>query len=207
MRDAPGHADRGAAAVPDLLEIPETRPTIAVPVETRSAAGAAVEDERAGGCSGSVIGTGDRTMTCSMSPGAVRVAASAAAPPPMLAPSTATRGHAVPVKVAHRREHVLEKRVGLRAPRGASIAAGVGGKHLVPAAGEPRGEGHPARLVERGAVREHHGIRAARGVEVGPPRCPRPPSGTTPPVDGDGLLHATEPVMTALRSAIAVVSR
>src|SRR5262245_2882609 len=75
--------------------------------------------------------------------------------------------HAAPAEVAHRCEHVLEERARVGPCGGASVAAEVDGQHLVPAAREPRGEGGPARLVERGTVREHHGVGAVGGVEVG----------------------------------------
>src|SRR5262249_23645176 len=58
VRDAPGHADRGAGVVPDLLKIPQTRPTTPILVETRSAV-AAVEDERASRAAPSLLSLDD----------------------------------------------------------------------------------------------------------------------------------------------------
>ena len=61
-------------------------------------------------------------VDCGMSPGGLYGSTAAHAGTEHRHP-----GHAAPVKVAHRREHVPEKRVGLRAHRGASVAAEVEG--------------------------------------------------------------------------------
>jgi hypothetical protein len=67
----------------------------------------------------------------------------------------------------------------------------VDSQHLLTAAGEPRGEGRPACLVEGGPVRGHDRVVATDGVGVGS-TVPCGPSRTTSPATGTSYLELGE---------------
>jgi hypothetical protein len=71
-------------------------------------------------------------------------------------------------------------------------------------AGEPGGEGHPARLVASGPVREHDGVGATGGVEVGDHGAPVRRQ-ERHPRDEDAPPHGAA-MATAPSSVIAIVT-
>src|SRR5262249_38588826 len=85
--------------------------------------------------------------------------------------------HAAATEVAHRREHVLEQRVGVRARRGSPVAANI--EWLAPGADGPRATSQAAHLAWS---KTPCGRTTARGPHAEctgqRPPCPHPPSRT-----------------------------
>jgi hypothetical protein len=86
-----------------------------------------------------------------------------------------------PVEVAHRCEHVLEQRAGVRVRVGAFVAPEVDGQHLVPALASQGSKGAQLALSNAAHARVRRRRSRGRRSRGRRPPCPRPPSGTTPP--------------------------